>query len=130
MASSTVSFLPMTLATRSFPGINSALLDWQQLVLPLQQTNIATRCNLLFVSAACWGHAASLFQAGGLLTIAVFGTYTKDNGFHDDLGKTLEFATSNGAVPLDKGMYFEKEVDALPMIDDNLMTSMLQAREK
>jgi hypothetical protein len=72
----------------------------------------------------------SLFQAGGLLTIAVFGTYTKDNGFHDDLGKTIEFATSNGAVPLDKGMYFEKEVDALPMIDDNLMTSMLQAREK
>jgi len=52
------------------------LLKWEELTLPLQQLNIATKCNLVIVVAACLGFAAiqALTQAPRAPAIALVGT--------------------------------------------------------
>ncbi|PHR48634.1 hypothetical protein [Cycloclasticus sp.] len=52
------------------------LLRWEELTLPLQQLNIATKCNLVIVVAACLGFAAiqALTQSPRAPAIALVGT--------------------------------------------------------
>ena len=50
---------PVGYCHRDADGVVSVL-TWEQLTPALREINIASRCNLLLVSAACWGHAAIL----------------------------------------------------------------------
>lgn len=49
------------------PGLEGALelVHWDELRAPLVALNTAMRCNLVLISAACWGHAALLSSAEG-----------------------------------------------------------------
>lgn len=49
------------------PGLAGALelVHWEDLRAPLVALNTTMRCNLVLISAACWGHAALLTSAEG-----------------------------------------------------------------
>lgn len=56
-------------------NINEELLTWEELTIPLQKLNVATKCNLVVVVAACLGFAAiqALTQGPRAPAVALVG---------------------------------------------------------
>jgi hypothetical protein len=111
---------------RDTAGVETVL-TWEELTPALTQINLASHCNLLLVSAACWGHAAILASCESkripFIACVGFGTSVLDDSVFEAM-KALYVALFDGTR-----IHLEDAVDAAQatlLKDEDISCDMMQ----